>query len=59
MEYALPEVTIGAKWKCVWNGNNYRIHKFGLSNLLILNTLNHINSMIIKACIYVKQLEKQ
>jgi hypothetical protein len=20
MEYALPETTIGAKWKCVWNG---------------------------------------
>jgi hypothetical protein len=20
MEYALPETTIGVKWKCVWNG---------------------------------------
>ena len=20
MEYALPEVTIGVKWECVWNG---------------------------------------
>ena len=25
MEYALPETTIGVKWKCVWNGNIYLI----------------------------------
>ncbi len=30
MEYSLPEVTIGAKWECVWNDNH------------LINSINYI-----------------